>query len=350
MISVIMPVYNGGVFLIQAVNSILNQTFHDFELIIINDCSTDGTQQVIEHLKLKDNRILLINNKARSGPSKSANLGIAIAKGTYIARMDADDISHPLRFEKQISYLNDHHDIGILGTNGYYIDEKNNKIKSLNHYSGDLEIRWGLLFNSQFLHSSIILKKSLLSLVGGYREDLFYAEDYDLFSRLLKYAKYANLRERLVYWRKSSSNVTSLKKGEILNFGSLISKRNINNLFGNDFIVDEKETLNYRKLYKGTFVNINNNQLARYLEIINTFIIKNGVGFYDEKRIKIEIASKMFESIYRKGLKKSNFKYLKIIAKISPFAIPNGIKNLGMRALNRLLGWLKYRMNNEIDD
>ena len=82
--------------------------------------------------------------------------------------MDADDISHPTRFEKQINFLKSHEEVGLLGTNGYYIDENGRKLGPLNHYENDLEIRWGTLFNSQFLHSSIMFRRSLFLLVGGY--------------------------------------------------------------------------------------------------------------------------------------------------------------------------------------
>jgi glycosyltransferase involved in cell wall biosynthesis len=122
-ISTIMTVHNGQLFLGQAIESILNQTFRNTELIVINDNSTDDTRQIIEDFCDQDSRIILINNPKNFGPFISANLGLKIAKGEFVARMDADDISLPIRFERQVNFLESHKEIGLLGTNGSYINE-----------------------------------------------------------------------------------------------------------------------------------------------------------------------------------------------------------------------------------
>ena len=153
--------------------------------------------------------------------------------------MDSDDISHPSRFEKQIKFLKNRDEIGLLGSNGYYIDEKGRRSNPLRHFENDLEIRWGSLFNAQFIHSSLMFRRSLLLLAGLYQEKYKYSQDYEFCSRLLNYTKGANLPEALVLWRKSSGNISTLKKAEQLQSANKISINNINQLFGNDFVCNQ---------------------------------------------------------------------------------------------------------------
>ena len=121
-ISVVMAVYNGERHLREAIDSILNQTFADFEFVIIDDASTDRSGRILQEYAGKDKRIVIIGNETNMGLSKSLNKGIRLTKGEYIARMDADDISFPDRFEKQVKFLDDHNDIGILGTHYLQMD------------------------------------------------------------------------------------------------------------------------------------------------------------------------------------------------------------------------------------
>ncbi len=120
-ISVVMPVYNGAKYLKEAIESVLNQSFKDFELILINDGSTDSSESIIK--SFDEPRIVYLNNGGNLGLSKSFNKGIIAAKGTYIARMDADDVSLPNRFEIQLDYLDTHPNIGVIGTNIILINE-----------------------------------------------------------------------------------------------------------------------------------------------------------------------------------------------------------------------------------
>ncbi len=334
-ISTIMTVHNGQLFLGQAIESILNQTFRDFELIVINDNSTDDTQLIVEDFCDQDTQIILINNPKNYGPFISANLGLKIAKGAFIARMDADDISLPTRFEKQVSFLESHAEVGLLGTNGSYIDETGKVLGPFRHFENDLEIRWGNLFNSQFIHSSIMFRRSLLPLAGTYREDHKYAQDYEFTSRLLQQTNGANLKEKLVMWRRTGSNISSQKKEEQLKFGTQIAMDNINRLFGADFVVDHEEMLVFRGLYRGTYKNANAEQVIRFLQILEKFIEARKIRPGAERRFVKGVSARMFESIYRKGLNKGNQKVLGKIIRMSPVAGLIGIKNLGLRAVNK---------------
>ena len=334
-ISTIMTVHNGRSFISQAIESILTQTYRNLELIVINDNSTDDTRQIIESHCDQDNRIIIFNNPENYGPFVSANLGLKAAKGTYIARMDADDISLPTRFEKQVNFLESHKEIGLLGSNGTYIDETGKVLGPFNHFENDLEIRWGNLFNSQFIHSSIMFRRSLISIAGTYREDHKYAQDYEFTSRLLQHTSGANLKERLVLWRRTSGNISSLKNEEQLKFGTQIAMDNINRLFGYEFITDHEELLIFRGLYRGAYKNAREEQVIRFLQILEKFIETQKIRPAAERKFVEGVATRMFESIYRKGINKDNQKILGKIIRMSPVAGLIGFKNLGWRAVNK---------------
>ena len=337
-ISVIMSVFNGERFLRQAIDSILKQTFKDFEFIIINDGSLDNSANIVR--SFKDSRIILINEVQNKGLTHRLNHGLSLAHGKYIARMDADDISLPTRFEKQFNFLESHQDIGFLGTNGFYIDEAGKKQNSFMHYEKDLNIRWGILFNSQFIHSSIMFRRSLLPLSGKYREDQKYAQDYEFISRCLRHTGGANLMEKLVLWRKTSRNISTQKNAEQQKFGTQTAMSNINLLFGNDFVTEHDEALVFRSLYRGTYQNVNEEQVRRFMQILEKFIETQKISFANERALKKEVAARMFESIYRKGLNQGNYQYLRMIIRLSPSAIPAGIKNLGWRAVKKAFNFI----------
>ena len=140
-ITVLMSVYNGERYLRESVDSILNQTYTDFEFIIIDDGSTDSTQSIIEEYSAKDKRIITMQNNQRIHLTKSLNLGLKKARGVYIARQDADDISLPERLQTQITYMENNEDIGILGTSVELIDVKSKNIRTIKGQS-----------NTNFLH------------------------------------------------------------------------------------------------------------------------------------------------------------------------------------------------------
>ena len=211
-ISVIMPVFNGMPFLEAAVRSILEQTFRDFEFIIINDGSTDNTGAVLEALAARDDRIRLIHQQNR-GVSAASNRGIDTARGKYIALMDADDISLPLRFEKQVAVLEKNPHIGVLGTQVKHIDTEGKPY--------DMEwplpispglTAWQTLFRCSIANPSVLMRRSTLLDVGGYREACgSHSQDYDLWTRLVRKAGLTNLPDTLLYFRRHGENLTILE-------------------------------------------------------------------------------------------------------------------------------------------
>lgn len=211
-ISVIMPVYNAGSYLREAIDSILSQTFSDFEFIIINDGSTDGSDQII--CSYKDERIRYVRNEGNKGLISSLNRGIDEANGTYIARMDSDDISFPERFEKQVLFL-EKNDVAVLATRVKLIEANG---KPLPDWKEDCEnvavsqIKQFLRRDNCIAHPSVMGKKTLFQQYR-YQHNQKYSEDYDLWLRLLADGhRIAKLEEPLLYYRILPTSVTHFKK------------------------------------------------------------------------------------------------------------------------------------------
>ncbi len=195
-----MPVYNGEKYLKLAVQSILDQTLKDFELIIINDGSTDKTEEIIK--SFSDPRIIYIKNDTNLGLSKSYNTGIRASQGEFIARMDADDISLPDRFEKQMKFLELHPEIGITGGAVILIDKSGKKMKKLEKPSSHIELKWQSLFSTPLIHPTVFGRAKIFR-DNPYDENLYNSEDYELWSRLIfnTETKLANQEEPVLYYR-----------------------------------------------------------------------------------------------------------------------------------------------------
>lgn len=200
-ISVITAVYNGEKFLRGTIESILNQTFADFEYIIINDNSKDNSLKIIKEYAKKDRRIKVINNKRNIGSASSRNKGLKIASGRYIAILDHDDISLPKRLELEYEFLEDNPEIFLVGGGAIKIDENGDKIGGLiNFVTDSAEISEILPKKCVFHHPSIMYRNDLGLF---YRDNILYADDYDFYLRLLSEGrKMANLKELLIYYRR----------------------------------------------------------------------------------------------------------------------------------------------------
>ena len=198
-VSVLMTVFNAGAYLRPAIASLVAQSYRDFELIIVDDGSTDGSASVAE--SFADSRIRLVRNADNRGQNACLNQGLKLARGEFIARQDADDLSHPDRLMKQTQFLADHPEIALLGANAEEIDE-NGRFLGLTDLPRDTPaIRWGNLFFNSFLHSAVIVRaKVICEEFGGYDES-FWCQDYALFSRIARERGAANLAEPLISLR-----------------------------------------------------------------------------------------------------------------------------------------------------
>lgn len=211
MISVVMSIFNEKIEEInKSIDSILNQTYKNFEFVIVLD-NPDNKEIKKELEKIKDSRVKIIINEENKGLAFSLNRGIKFSKGKYILRMDADDISLTNRLEKQIEYLLKNDDIDLLGTAAYLIDENEVKIGEINTILEERRIRKRMKYMNSFIHPTLIVKKSILEKIGLYRE-FPCAQDYDLILRIIDYdGKVANLSEKLLYYRVRENSLTSQK-------------------------------------------------------------------------------------------------------------------------------------------
>jgi glycosyltransferase involved in cell wall biosynthesis len=214
-VSVLMATHNDAAFLRSAMDSILGQTFTDFEFIIINDASIDDTSAILD--SYSDPRIVRLENDANLKLAASLNRGLEAAQGEFIARMDSDDISLPERLEKQIGYLTEYPEIGILGTRYYRIDSGGEILGESNQPLTHGLIIWEYLSRLAYplLHPTTVMRRELLVHTGGYNEDYPREQDGELFLRLIHSAKYANLPENLYLHRSKRSRTMASEVFEV---------------------------------------------------------------------------------------------------------------------------------------
>ncbi len=219
-VSIIMGVYNGGEFLRESVRSVLGQTFKDFELIIVNDASSDGSAEIIKELQNTDDRIKLLNNSTNLGLTKTLNIGIQASRGEYLARLDSGDLCSTDRLEKQVRFLEANRGVGLLGSFMHIINTHGEIIKEVTYPTEDQEIKRDLIKYNPFVHSSIMFRKSVGEKAGFYDEDFRYAQDYFFYFKLFPFTKFANLPLYLVKYRHMPNSITSTKNKKQMYFAN----------------------------------------------------------------------------------------------------------------------------------
>lgn len=246
LISVVIPVYNGSKYLEEAILSILNQTYHNFELLIINDGSTDNSEEIIK--SFKDKRIVYIKNEVNKGLIFTLNNGVLNSKGEFIARMDQDDISHPERFAKQIIEFNNDIDLTICGS--FMKTFGNGKPIFINYLPiTKAEIISSIYFTCPFVHPSVMIRKSnLLKLNEIYREDYINSEDYDLWSRLVFIGNCLNIPEYLLNYRVHEKQMSTVYQDSKY---QTVSKIQSNLLSKINIVPSKKESEFMLNLFKG---------------------------------------------------------------------------------------------------
>ena len=219
-----MAVKNGGDLVAGAIQSILNQTYSDFELIIINDGSTDSTLETLA--QFADSRILVISQE-NQGLAKSLNRAISLAKGQYIARQDHDDLSLPQRLERQLAYMQTHPQCGLLGTGSEIWSLEGPTGRYHDHPCDSGVLAFELLFNNPFVHTSWMLRKEVIEQVGDYTTDPKREppEDYEFVSRIVRQFDVANLPEHLVVYREMQNSMSSLIRPKNLVLNNPFSER-----------------------------------------------------------------------------------------------------------------------------
>lgn len=260
LVSVIMPAYNVKKYIAEAIESILSQTYSNWELIIADDASTDTTREVVSNYVDKDLRIKLICLDKNSGPVIARNKAIGKSSGEYLAMLDADDVSLPDRLAKQVGFLEYNKDIDFVGSSAELIDENGEtvgrKTKPLTHE----EIKFPLLLQTQFVMSSVILRKKAFAEACGFDNAYLYAEDYDMWTKLLTLGKKcANIPKVLIQYRIQPQSVTHMSHTQ------LIQERNALNInarcVARFMAIPKKDLVN--------MVNMINNKQLSVFELIN---------------------------------------------------------------------------------
>ncbi len=266
-VSVILPTYNAEKFLKESIDSILNQTFNDFELLIIDDNSQDKTRKIVK--SYQDKRIKLLNGPGK-GLAAALNLGINEAAGKYIARMDADDISLPERFAEQVAYLDEHPDVSILGTWQEHFNERGSQGVHMAALT-DEEIRVALIFNCDMCHSTLMFRKdAFIQNHINYPENSP-QEDYELWLSCIKILKFANIPQVLGRHRNSEFSITKAKREILKNYQIELVGKYLQNNLGLKLSSKEKEIF---QRFDNPIEGKNKSEIKKYIQHLNRLFNK----------------------------------------------------------------------------
>jgi len=206
LLSIILPAYNQEKFVVEAIESILRQSLSDFELIVIDDCSNDKTFQIVS--SINDSRIILVRNQENLGLTHTLNFGLSIAKSEIVARMDADDIAFSDRLHIQYEYLLKNPEVVAVGCWITLFKDNHDEI-GVHKYPAEFEcLRSEFTFNNSLPHPGVMYRKSAVEFLGGYTNDYPYAEDWDLWLRLIRSHNISNIQQPLLYYRIHDRSVS----------------------------------------------------------------------------------------------------------------------------------------------
>jgi glycosyltransferase involved in cell wall biosynthesis len=219
LVSVLMGVRDGERHLEAAVSSILGQSLADLELIVVDDASTDATADILAGCD--DPRLVVLRNERNLGLTPSLNRALGRARGTYIARQDADDRSLPERLERQVAFLIERPDVALCGTWARFIDDSDRAAGAGHPPSDSAELAAGLLLENKIFHGSMLARRALMDALGGYREAFRYSQDYDLYLRAIASHRLANVPEELYELRFHAASISGTKTDQQQRFRSL---------------------------------------------------------------------------------------------------------------------------------
>ena len=321
LVSVFIPVFNGENFIAKAIKGILNQTYENFELIIVNDGSTDNT--VSEINKFDDRRIRLFHNDKNKGLTYTRNRGFDLANGDYFAINDADDFSYPDRLNTQIKYMEGNPNIGICGSHANRISKNKSAIWKypLEHEEIKERLFWGSsIINSTAMFNMQLFKASKLS----YRQEFPPAEDYDLLEQAISKFELANINNVLVDYLEHDTNVTFTQDHKMRSSSTDISLRQVGRLIGS--ISDGERDLHYK--FQHFIFNFSIEELIsleKYLKLI--LDANKEMKYYKEDLFKNHISERFFQCVFHSKVNISKFSDSHLIKIYSP-SIKERIKSL----------------------
>ena len=299
-VTVLMSVYNGQQYLSEAIESVLHQTYGDFEFIIVDDGSADASGDILRTYAAQDSRVVLLRHEHNMGLTKSLNEGLSIAQGVYLARQDADDVSLPGRFEKQVTYLDAHPAVGLLGTAYSVINESGKCLATHRHPQVNTEILWQMLFHNAFCHTSMMWRRNLFEPGGGwYDERLLYSQDYELWVRLMQTTTGANLDLPLVAWRQHDANIDATSRIQQQELATVIAWEQIHGLL-KDKAVTQDQVRSLREWYWMLPSRLSADDLPTcrlYLDLLDAFGKQSRIDSSVLSRIRQSWVTRIFESL-----------------------------------------------------
>jgi hypothetical protein len=296
-VSVIMPVFNGERHLAEAIDSVLAQTFADFELLIVDDASTDGTRAVIEQYAAREPRIRARFMEVNSGAIGARNEALRLSQADLIANMDADDVSLPGRFATQVEFLHSHRDIAAVGSYVRIIDDHGVPHSTKRYPTNSALTAWALFFFNSLAHPAVMMRREALVGAGAYSETTkgTWAEDFDLFTRMSRRAGLANIPEVLLDYRQSAQNTTSRHWERQEQEASRIVQRAVRDFTRTDIALEDARAL--RGLATGSYPSSSTDilRLAGIVQsLCNGFLAGTSYSHRDQRRVRLDAAVKMW--------------------------------------------------------
>ena len=297
-ITVFMPVYNGEKYIKLAIDSVLNQSFIDFELLIINDGSTDKSIEIIDHYK--DSRIIVYHNLKNEGLRYCRNKGLELAKGKYTAILDCDDIAFKDRLKLQFNFLENNTEYAICGGLGDEINSNGDVISFMNRQVGPVNLH--LLFSNQLINSTIMFRNDIFQNIKSYDPEYEVAGDYDLSFRISLNHKAYNLSDKLVQYRRHETNMSSIQNDKLRNEEQEITK----NIFSYLNMPATKIAVNcHHSLIIPDFTKFTFNKYVTHFVTLNKYYPKN--SFFSKKEYSNHLQNMIF--IIYKFKKNKNFSF-----------------------------------------
>lgn len=304
-ISVITTTYNAAKYIRESINSILAQTFTDFEFIIIDDASTDNTPDVVKNFT--DKRIIFIQNKENIGAYASANKGLEIAKGKYVARLDADDVADKDRLKIQYEFLEQNGEYEVVGSNIILINSIGERVGERVYPETDEDNLGNIFFANTIPHSSAMYRRAFVNKVGNYSTEYNKSQDYDLWLKIIEHGgKLHNLQKFLVYYRIHDTSITfnfSHKQEEIAQY---ILRKRLKTILNVDL---SKRDIKLLRNAKGRKLNFLQNKYLLYLLVkLNRAFFQR---FKDQKRAQDMFLSNSADLIVNSKIRNQFVKFIK---------------------------------------
>ncbi|MBC7411482.1 MAG: glycosyltransferase family 2 protein [Bacteroidia bacterium] len=293
LISILLPVYNAQLFLANAINSVLAQTYTHFELLIINDGSTDDSERII--LSYNDPRIRYIKNEHNLQLIATLNKGIAVAQGEYIARMDADDECMPTRLQKQVNYMQDNHNVAACGTYAKRVDISTNTITDWEYPARHNEMKCRLFWGSTIIHPTAMIRTTVLKHIM-YNANYPHAEDYKLWKDISQHYELANIPEYLLNYTMHDRQITETQKASMNTTSFKINKEWLSEL-GVELPKEIEEHYKKYLYYDYTnWTNTNVKQLIAFLELLYTH--NNSKNIFNTQLFAQQLAERIYFVIF----------------------------------------------------